>query len=93
MIDTELLVAKVTYPKLKHDSVDEVKISELKSSTLLSQAAYSERPSYYMVRLKGEKRWRRVYVTPIGNAVAYYIKTEHGNVGCETAVDEALHRV
>ena len=53
---------------------------------------YNERPTAYMVKLQGEKRKRRVYAAPIGNVAVFYLKTKHGNVYCETALDHALAR-
>jgi len=55
---------------------------------------YTERSSSYVIILKGDKRKRRVYLTPIGNVSVMYIKVKYLRyVYCETAVDEALNNV
>lgn len=84
--------------RLKHDSIVEVRRVE-NNTTRAAQykGPYTERPTPYMIRLKGEKRLRRVYATPIGNVSALYFKVYNtavinGVVYCETALDEALHR-
>lgn len=54
---------------------------------------YSERPIHYTVQLRGEKRKRRVYATPIGNVSVIYIKVGGRRIHCESAIDFAMHRI
>lgn len=75
--------------QLKHDAIRHVKIKELPGRYYPD---YSERPTRYMVTLKGEKRPRRVYATPIGNVSVIYLKSHGHEIYCETALDTALHR-
>jgi hypothetical protein len=84
--------------KLKHDSVERVERVET-NTTLAAQykGQYTERQTPYMIKLRGEKRLRRVYATPIGNVSSMYFKVYNtavlgGVVYCELALDEALHR-
>jgi hypothetical protein len=77
-------------PTLKHDAVDKLFLRDVPTSGIRNPDPYSERPSRYMIILKGERIKRRVYTTPIGNVSVMYIKTKQGVVFCETAVDEAV---
>lgn len=84
--------------KLKHDSIAEVQRVE-NNTTKAAQyrGQYTERPTPYMIKLKGENRLRRVWATPIGNVSVFYFKVYStyvpgGYIYCETAMDEALHR-
>ncbi|QOC56114.1 hypothetical protein SEA_ZHENGYI_22 [Microbacterium phage Zhengyi] len=89
----DLTVTNTTHVKLKHDAIDRVQIKEIKTKAqIMGQQAYSEHPTHYMVQLKDENLWRRVYATAIGNVSVVYLKTRLGNLMCETALDEALHR-
>ncbi|QRI44932.1 hypothetical protein SEA_LESNORAH_22 [Microbacterium phage LesNorah] len=89
----DLTVTKTDYVKLKHDAIDRIKIKELTTKQeIMGHQGYSERPTPYMVQLKGENLWRRVYTTAIGNVSVIYLKTRLGTLMCETAFDEALHR-
>ena len=79
--------------RLKHDAIDHIFIVPTNRKPV---DPYVERPSNYMVTLKGDKKKRRVYITPIGNVAVQYLKTrQHGvtrHIFCETALDEALNR-
>ena len=77
---------------LKHDAIKQVLIKYLQYSRTYQD--YNERPSPYVIVLKGENRMRRVYVTPIGNVSVMYIKSKYyRHIHCEVAVDEALNNV
>ena len=78
-----------TIIRLKHDAIRHVEIKELPDRYYPD---YSESPTRYMVTLKGEKRPRRVYATPVGNVSALYLKSHGHEIYCETALDAALHR-
>ena len=95
MISKELYtISEKGTATLNSDAIEHVYREELKSSQYAQ--AYSERASAYTIKLKGEKRKRRVYVTPIGNVSVMYLKTQDhwsGHIYCETAVDQALHNV
>ena len=75
--------------RLKHDAIQHVEIKELPDRYYPD---YSERPTRYMVTLKYEKRPRRVYATPIGNAAVLYLKSHGHEIYCEAALDAALYR-
>lgn len=75
---------------LKLDAIEDVKI--IITSTTKYYNGYRERPSSYVVKLKGESRWRRVYLTPIGNVSVCYIKSEGSYYYCEAALEEARMR-
>jgi len=52
---------------------------------------YTERQTDYMVKLKDESVWRRVYATPIGNVSVIYLKDGRiRTVHCDVALEEAL---
>jgi hypothetical protein len=84
--------------KLKNYSI--VRVERVETNTSKSaqyKGPYTERQTPYMILLQGEKRWRRVYATPIGNVSSMYFKVYNtavpsGVVFCELALDEALHR-
>ena len=77
---------------LKSDSIAAVQIKHTPSVRYIQD--YHEKPSPYLIKLKGENRWRRVYNTQIGNASVMYIKTKYYNhIYCEVAVDEAVNNV
>ena len=75
--------------RLRHDAIRHVEIKELPDR---HYPDYSERPTRYMVTLKGEKRPRRVYATPIGNVSVLYLKSHGHEIYCENALDAALYR-
>jgi hypothetical protein len=84
--------------KLKHDAIERVERVE-NNTTKAAQfkGPYTERQTPYMILLKGEKRLRRVFATPIGNVSSMYFKVYHntvplGVIFCELALDEALNR-
>ena len=75
---------------LSESAIDEVKRVEPKYGP---RGQYTERQTPYMVKLKGENRWRRVYATPIGNVAVIYLKDGRiRTVHCDMALDMALHR-
>jgi hypothetical protein len=52
---------------------------------------YTERQTDYMVKLKGENMWRRVYATPLGNVAVIYLKDGRIRiVHCGEALEEVL---
>ena len=78
--------------------LQEFAIAEIKTvinnSTKYSRGTYTEQASSYMIRLHGEKRWRRVYYTQIGNPTVTYIKVKYyPHIYCERAVEAALQNV
>ena len=75
--------------RLSYDAIESVERVEVSG---LVRGEYSERPTPYMVTLKGEKRRRRVYATPIGNVAVIYLKILGETVYCESALDYALQR-
>ncbi len=86
-----------TGPTYVAESFD-AKISELRWQTLgLSYTAsgYGKKiPSRYVVRIHGEKTWRRVYVTQYSNSGTHWI-TRNGepfHVIRSTDLEEALGR-
>lgn len=95
MISDDLIDPQKKLKTLKHDAIDRVYRIEVKNEirSLINRSMYGERPSPYKVVLKGEKRKRRVYVTPIGNASVFYLKVQGEFIYCEVAMDEALYRV
>ena len=76
------------YIRLRHDAIRHVEIKELPDR---HYPDYSERPTRYMVTLRGETRPRRVYAAPIGNVAVFYLKSQGHTIYCETALDSALH--
>jgi len=75
---------------LSEKAIDEVKRVEPKYPP---RGQYTERQTPYMVKLRGENKWRRVYATPIGNVSVIYLKDGRIRiVHCEMALDMALHR-
>jgi hypothetical protein len=93
MIDKDLVdtTDKGIY-NLKHDAIAEVQIKHTPSVRYIQD--YHEKPSPYLIKLKGENRWRRVYNTQIGNTSVMYIKLKYYNhIYCEVAVDEAINNV
>ena len=90
---TRELIERVPYGgyyRLKAHAIDKVFINELPSAQYAPD--YAERASRYLITLKGEKRRRRVYATPIGNVSVLYIKIKGSEVYCESALDSALYR-
>ena len=75
--------------RLAPDAIESVERVEVSGWV---RGEYSERPTPYMVTLKGENRRRRVYATPIGNVAVVYLKILGETVYCETALDNALYR-
>ena len=75
--------------RLKNDAIERVDIVELPYKYY---GPYSERPTRYRITLKGERRQRRVYATPIGNAAVLYLKSHGHEIYCENALDAALYR-
>ena len=75
--------------RLAPDAIESVERVEVSG---LVRGEYSERPTPYMVTLRGETRKRRVYATPIGNVAVFYLKILGETVYCETALDNALYR-
>lgn len=75
---------------LAFDAFEEIKEDTTPMEVRYPKGDYSERPLSYMVKLKGEKRWRRVYATPIGNVGVVYLKSGGKNLYCETALDHML---
>ena len=51
---------------------------------------YSEQPMNYKIQLRGEKIWRRVYVTQLGNAGVVYFKSRGHDIHCERELERAL---
>ena len=51
---------------------------------------YSEQPMKYKIQLRGEKIWRRVYATQLGNAGVVYFKSRGRNIYCERELERAL---
>ncbi len=56
---------------------------------------YTERQTPFMVKLKGENMWRRVYATPIGNVSVIYLKdgrirTVHCDMALEIILDKEV---
>ena len=78
--------------RLKHDAIKSVFLVPIDRSTLMSYRPYEERPTHYKILLRGERRKRRVYTTPIGNTAVVYLKSGGHDYHCETALDEALNR-
>jgi len=69
-------------------AITEVKKSKPKYGP---RGQYTERQTDYMVKLKGENIWRRVYATPIGNVSVIYLKDGRiRTVHCDVALEEAL---
>jgi len=75
--------------RLQYDGIDSVYRVELDYKPV---GDYTERPMPYLVRLKDEKRMRRVYATQIGNVSVCYIKVKDELIYCEQALENALHR-
>ena len=73
------------------ESVSRVELTNAQERRRLS-CPFSENPAPYMVRLTGESRFRRVYVTQYGNFAHLTLKIKGESVGCETALDAALRR-
>ena len=92
MIDQALMDTSTGQHVLKDDAIKRVFLEPIASSTMYLYDTYEERPSPYKVKLRGEKRKRRIYTTPIGNVSVVYLKSEGVNVFCETALDSALNR-
>ena len=79
--------------RLELDAIEEVRIKELTTKQqIMGHQSYSERPTSYMVRLKSQSMWYRVYATPIGNVSVVYIKAGGRITYCESALDAALSR-
>lgn len=76
--------------RLYPDAIENVYRHELSARYV---GNYSERPTAFLVTLKGEKRKRRVYALPIGNGSVNYLKIRGEKVYCEVALDMALHRI
>lgn len=70
---------------------DEIEAVFIEPPNQIYYPDYKERPSRYMVQLRGEKRKRRVYACPIGNVAVLYIKTHGEMVYCEMSLDHALY--
>ena len=51
---------------------------------------YSEQPMNYKIQLRGEKIWRRVYVTQLGNSSVVYLKSRGHDIHCERELERAL---
>ena len=92
MIDQDLLQENNGIINLKEDAIKSLFLEPIASSTMQLYGAYEERPTAYKVKLRGEKRKRRIYTTPIGNVSVVYLKSEGLNIYCETALDSALSR-
>ena len=77
--------------RLAEFAIAEVK-TVVNNSTKYPRGQYSERPLQYMVKLKGESTWRRVYATPIGNVSVIYLKNGKNRppVYCDTALEQVL---
>jgi hypothetical protein len=75
--------------RLDRDEIEAVFIKEVMSGQYAPQ--YGERPSRYMVQLRGEKRKRRVYARPIGNVSVAYLKVGGKQIYCEMSLDHALY--
>lgn len=76
--------------RLSESAITEVKRKEPRYGP---RGQYTERQTSYMVKLKGENIWRRVYATPIGNVAVLYLKDGRiRTIYCEMALDMALHR-
>lgn len=91
MIDQELLQETNGVTRLKEDAIKSVFLEPFAFSAL-NLFGYREQPSAYKVKLRGEKRKRRIYTTPIGNVSVVYLKSEGVYIFCETALDSALNR-
>jgi len=94
----DLCTIKDALWKLNPGSIERVERVE-NNTTKAAQfrGPYTERQTPYMIVLKGNKRLRRVFATPIGNVSVFYIKVYNRTVGngvvyCESALDEALNR-
>ena len=53
-------------------------------------APYTEQALRYKIRLRGEKIWRRVYTTQLGNAGAVYFKSRGHEIFCERDLERQL---
>lgn len=76
--------------RLNRDEIEAVFIKETLSGTY-PRSEYGERPSRYLVQLRGEKRKRRVYACPIGNVSVLYLKVKGEFIYCEMSLDHALY--
>ena len=76
--------------RLERDEIESVFIKEVHSG-IYPRGEYSERPSRYLVQLRGEKRKRRVYACPIGNVSVVYLKVGKELIYCEMSLDHALY--
>ena len=54
------------------------------------RAPYSEQPTDYKIRLRGEKIWRRVYATALGNVHVIYFKSRGHTIYCKRELKRAL---
>ena len=78
--------------RLNDDAIAQIQIKYTRSTRYIQD--YKEQPSSYVIKLKGENIWRRVYITQIGNPSVMYLKTKYyRHIFCETAVDQALNNV
>ena len=81
------IVIKNGFAEVASGAIERVVIRDL---PYRYRAPYSEQPTRYMVQLKGDKRLRRVYATPLGNVAVTYLKTRNQIVYCETDLERAL---
>ena len=84
---TQNTVIKNGFASVAPGSIERVETREL---PYRHRAPYSEQPTRYMVQLKGSKRLRRVYATPLGNVAVTYLKSRNQIIYCETELERAL---
>ena len=72
---------------LADDAIAAVKIDPLAPRY---RAPYSEQPTDYKIRLRGERIWRRVYAQQLGNAGVVYFKSRGRIIYCKRELKHAL---
>jgi hypothetical protein len=48
--------------------------------------------SHYKIKIKGDNRFRRVYIGILGNTTTQFIESKGNTIYVEAAMDEALYR-
>ena len=84
---THIIIRENGILDLADDAIAAVKIDPLAPRYY---PPYSEQPMNYKIQLRGERIWRRVYATQLGNAGVVYFKSRGRNIYCERDLERAL---